>query len=60
MMIIGNVTALPSVYLDHPTNMPRTVITTHTQITGTNMTCLKASIGNKTGYYPNFSIFLHL
>jgi len=55
MMKIGNVTALPSVYSDHPTRMPRTIVTTPpTQIVGTN-TCLKASIGNKTDYYPTFS-----
>ena len=55
-MIIGNVTALPSVYWDHPTNMPRIIITTPTQIIGTNITCLKVSIGNKTDYYPTISI----
>jgi len=30
------------------------------QIIGTNITCLKAAIGNKTDYYPTFSIFLYL
>jgi len=45
-MKIGNVTALPSVCL-------------HPHITGIN-TCLKASIGNKTDYYPTFSLFLYL
>ena len=28
MMKSGNVTTLPSVYRDHPTNTPRTIITT--------------------------------
>ena len=59
-MKIGNVTALPSVYWDHLTNMSRTIVTTPTKIVGTNTTCLKASIGNKTDYYPTFSIFLYL
>jgi hypothetical protein len=27
---------------------------------GTNTKCLKGSIGNKTEYYPTFSIFLYL
>jgi len=58
-MKIGNVTVLPSVYWDHLTNMPRTMVTTPTQIISTNP-CLKASIGNKTHYYQTFSIFLYL
>ena len=60
MMKIGHVTALPSVYRDHVTNMPRTIVTTPRQIVDTNTTCLKALIGNKTDYYPTFSIFLYL
>ena len=60
MMKIGNVTALPSVYWDHLTNMPRTMVTTLTQIVGTNTTCLNATTGNKTHYYPTYSIFLYL
>jgi len=59
-MKIGNVTALPSVYWDHLTNMPRMMVTTSTQIVGTNTTCLKAWIGNKTHYYTTLSIFLYL
>ena len=59
MMKIGNVTALPSVYWDHLTNMPWTIVQPHTQIVGTS-SCIKASIGNKTDYYPTFSIFLYL
>jgi hypothetical protein len=31
-----------------------------TQIVGTNATCLKASIGNKTNCFPTFSISLYL
>ena len=60
MINIGNVTALPSVYRHNETNMPRTIVTTPTQIVGTNTMCLKASIGNETDYYPTFSIFLYL
>ena len=30
------------------------------QIICTNMTCLKALIGNKTDYYPTLSILLYL
>jgi hypothetical protein len=59
MMKIGNMTALPSVYWDHIINTSGTMTTTPTQIVGTN-TCLKASISNKTYYYPTFSIFLYL
>ena len=59
MINIGNVTALPSVYWDHLTNMPRTIVLTPTQIFGTNTMYLKASIGNETDYYPTFSIFLY-
>ena len=60
MMKIGNVTPLPSVNCDHPTNTPKTIVTTPTQIVGTNTACIKASIGNKTDYYPTFSIFLYV
>jgi len=59
MMKIDNVTALPSVYWNFLTNMPMTMVTTPTQIIGTN-TCLKASIDNKTHYYPTFRIFFYL
>jgi len=59
MMKIGNVTALPSVKWDHLTNMHGTMVTTPTQIVGTNA-CLKASIRNNTHNYPTFSIFLYL
>ena len=44
----------------HTTNTPGTIVTTSMQIVGTNTTCLKALIGNKTDYYPTFSIFLYL
>ena len=60
MMKIGNVTVLPSVYWDHLTNMPRTMVKTLTQIVGTNTMCHKASVRNNTHYYPTFSIFLYL
>lgn len=60
MMKIGNVNALSSVYRDHLTNMPRTMVTIPAQIFGTNTTCLKAWIGNKTHYYTTLSIFLYL
>jgi len=50
MMKIGNMTALPSVYGD--SNAPP-------HIFGTN-TCLKASIGKRTDYYPTLSTFLYL
>ena len=56
----GNVTALPSGYWDSLTNMPRTMVMTPTQITGTNTTFLIASIGNKTHYYANSRIFFYL
>ena len=59
MINIGNVTVLSSMYHGHTTNTPGTVVTTPTQVVGTN-TCLKASIGNKANYYPTFSIFLYL
>ena len=52
MMKIGNVIALPSVYWDHLTNMSKTMVTTPTQIVGTN-TSLKASIGNKISLLSN-------
>ena len=50
LMKIGNVTALPSVYRVHLTNMPRMMVTTLTQIVGTNTTCLKALLSSKTHY----------
>jgi len=56
----GHVTALPPEYYDSVTNMPRTMVTTPTQVVGTNTTFLKALIGNKTHYYPNFQIFFYL
>jgi hypothetical protein len=59
MINIGNVTVLPSMNRGHTTNTPGTIVTTPTQIVGTN-TYLKGSIGNKTDYYPTFSIFLYL
>ena len=59
MINIGNMTVLPSMNRGQTTNTPGTIETTPTQIVGTN-TCLKASIGNKTDYYPTFSIFLYL
>jgi hypothetical protein len=59
MLKIGNVTALPSVCRHHVTNTTGT-ITSPSQIVGTNTTCLIALIGNKTRYYPTFSIFLYL
>jgi len=73
MMEIDNVTALPSVYCAHLTNMSRTIETTprralvlirvskHQSVTKlTTNTRLKAPIGNKTNYYPTLSIFFNL
>ena len=40
-------------------DMPGTMMTTTTQIVGTNTSYVRASIGNKTHYYPTFSIFLY-
>ena len=59
MINIGNVTVLPSMDRGYTTNMPGTIVTTPTQIVGTNA-CLEASIGNKTDYHPTSSIFLYL
>jgi len=36
------------------------MVTTPTRIVVINTTCLKASMGIKTHYYPTFSIFLYL
>ena len=58
MINIGNVTVL-SMNCGHTTNTPGTIVTTPTQLDATN-TFLKASIGNKTDYYPTFHIFLYL
>ena len=57
-MKFGNVTALPICVQVRP-NMPCTIVATHAQMVGTS-SCLKASIGNKTYYYPTFTIFLYL
>jgi hypothetical protein len=59
-MKIGIITAQPSVYRDHLSNMPRTMVTTPMQIIGTNKTRLRTSIGNKTHYYTTFGIFLYV
>jgi hypothetical protein len=59
MMKIGNAITLPSVYWVHLTNKPMTIVTTPTQIVGTN-TNHKASNSNKTHYYPTCSIFFYL
>jgi hypothetical protein len=45
IMNTGNVTALPSVYRDPLSNMSGTMLTTPTQIVGTNTKSLKALIG---------------
>jgi hypothetical protein len=58
MINIGNVTVLPSINRGHTTNTPGTIVTTPTQIIGTN-TCPKHR-SNETAYYPTFSIFVYL